>query len=181
MNNKPVYTSLYRFGYASAFLSLIYYGGRCFATIMLLLLICHFADAARSSGLSRTSPFLQPCARPRPSVIAPGLVLQSLRLASSFSPCAWPRPSAITLGPFSVRHTYEPAPANTLRTAPFLSGPPAKMEQNPLLNRRYTCKGINKKVKKTTKAFYFFTFFEAVDSFQPHFEYPHDMQVKHPF
>lgn len=148
MNNKPVYTSLYRCGYMSVFLALTYYSSS-FAAIILLLLICHFADAALffshlTSGLFSSIPYVRPLSSDHPTS---GPFFQR--------PHAWPFLSV----PVHSTSSYRPLTSGT-----FLTGPPAKMEQNPLLNRRYTCKGINKKVKKTTKAFYFFTFFEAVVS-----------------
>ena len=158
MNNKPVYTSLYRCGYMSVFLALTYYSSS-FAAIILLLLICHFADAALffshlTSGLFSSIPYVRP------------LSSDTLRPAPFFRhPTSGPffqRPHA---WPFLSVPVHSAPSCRSLTPGPFLTGPPAKMEQNPLLNRRYTCKGINKKVKKTTKAFYFFTFFEAVVSF----------------
>lgn len=149
MNNKPVYTSLYRCGYMSVFLALTYYSSS-FAAIILLLLICHFADAALffshlTSGLFSSIPYVRP------------LSSDTLRPVLFFSD--------LTRGPFFQSPVHSTSSYRPLTSGTFLTGPPAKMEQNPLLNRRYTCKGINKKVKKTTKAFYFFTFFEAVVSF----------------
>ena len=143
MNNKPVYTSLYRCGYMSVFLALTYYSSS-FAAIILLLLICHFADAALffshlTSGLFSSIPYVRP------------LSLDTLRPVLFFQrPHAWPFLSV----PVHSTSSYRPLPSGT-----FLTGPPAKMEQNPLLNRRYTCKGINKKVKKNNKSVLFFHFF----------------------
>ena len=139
MNNKPVYTSLYRCGYMSVFLALTYYSSGS-AAIILLLLICHFADAALFFSHRTFGPFS--------AFYTSGPFFQR--------PHAWP---------FLSVPVHSAPSCRSLTPGPFLTGPPAKMEQNPLLNRRYTCKGINKKVKKTTKAFYFFTFFEAVVSF----------------
>ena len=157
MNNKPVYTSLYRCGYMSVFLALTYYSSGS-AAIILLLLICHFADAALffshlTSGLFSSIPYV----RPFSSATLRAVLFFSHPTCGPFfqRPHAWPFLSV----PAHSTSSYRP-----LASGPFLTGPPAKMEQNPLLNRRYTCKGINKKVKKTTKAFYFFTFFEAVVS-----------------
>ena len=43
------------------------------------------------------------------------------------------------------------------------------------------CKDVDKKVKKQ-EIYPFFHFSHAPpDDFYPHFEYPHDMQVRHPF
>ena len=166
MNNKPVYTSLYRCGYMSVFLALTYYSSG-FAAIILLLLICHFADAALFfshrtfgpfSAFYTSGPFFQ---RPH----AWPFLSATSRMALSFSPRTFgPFLSVPNARPFLSVPVHSAPSCRSLTPGPFLTGPPAKMEQNPLLNRRYTCKGINKKVKKTTKAFYFFTFFEAVVS-----------------